>query len=247
MRPYAACVGLIVMAGCFFLVIAPDDWPGVGGSPFTNPLPTVVIDAGHGGKDEGCKSHGVLEKTLTLDVARRVESALHKLGYPTIMTRTDDRFVPLADRAAIANAVDGPAVFVSIHFNQGSGRDINGIETFYAQVKRPQPRDWTWVGLFSREPGLDNGETLAESVQSAVIAKTGARDRGIRARNLFVTRNTRVPAILTEGGFITNTMESHLLQEEFYANRLAQGIADGVEAWRESQPRRGPAPLAKTH
>ena len=245
MHPFTACVGLVVMLGCILLVIAPDDLPEPGVRSFSNSTPTVVIDPGHGGKDDGAKCRGVTEKSLTLDVALRVDRALHTLGYRTVMTRTDDRYVSLADRVAIADAVDSEAVFVSIHFNQGGGKDANGVETFYARTKTPVSRDWTWVGLFSRSGSLDNGENLAATVQTAIIDSTGARNRGIRARDLYVTRNTRIPAILIEGGFITNVMEAHLLRDETYANRLAQAIADGVDEWWQDQTRTHPSPLVK--
>jgi N-acetylmuramoyl-L-alanine amidase len=82
-------------------------------------------------------------------------------------------------------------------------------------------------------------------VQYAVISKTGARDRGIRARHLYVTRHTRIPAVLIEGGFITNTMESHLLNEDDYSNTLAEGIADGIGSWWRAQHKTTPLPLAQ--
>jgi N-acetylmuramoyl-L-alanine amidase len=235
--------------GCLVLVLVPDDLPLPEGLGLSEPKPasnadfTVVIDAGHGGRDEGAKCRGVLEKKLTLDIALRLERLLRERGYRTVLTRSDDRYLSLAERAAIANAARDPALFVSIHFNQGSGRDINGIETFYALHKTPPPADWTWVGLFSRSGELDHGEDLAAAVQGAVVEKTGARNRGIRARDLYVTRNTRIPAILTEGGFITNTMEAHLLQQEVYANRLAEGIADGLGTWQSAHPQRVPGSL----
>ena len=244
-RACVACVGLIVLAGCFALVIAPD---GQDEEPRTFPntfLPAVVIDAGHGGNDEGAKNRGVLEKTLTLDVALRLERVLNRRGFPTVQTRTEDVYVSLAERSHIANRIKGDAVFVSIHFNQGSGRDINGIETFYADVKVPLVNDWTWIGFFARPEPPDSGEELAAEVQYAVILKTGARDRGIRARHLYVTRHTRLPAILVEGGFISNKMESHLLNDEDYANNLAEGIADGIETWWRAQRKIAPAPLAR--
>ncbi len=247
MRAYVACVGLIVLVGCFTLVIAPDEPMEFGRTPVGLGLPTVVIDAGHGGNDEGAKCKGVLEKTLTLDMAFRVETALHKRGFPTLLTRIEDRYVSLGDRVAVANILEGSAVFISIHFNQGSGGGVNGIETFYATFKTPPARDWTWVGFFSHTKELDSGENLAADIQSAVIAKTGARDRGIRPRDLYVTRNSRVPAILIEGGFITNPMESQLLRNEDYADRLAEGIAEGVDEWVQGQPpppKIAPAPLA---
>ncbi|MEI6349886.1 MAG: N-acetylmuramoyl-L-alanine amidase [Verrucomicrobiota bacterium] len=243
MRAYVACVGLIVLAGCFALVIAPDE--ATMPSPFSSGPPTIVIDAGHGGNDEGAKWRGVLEKTLTLDIAFRVERVLNERGYRTVLTRTNDHYVALSERVAVANALSGPALFISVHFNQGSSGSINGIETFYADTKTPPPSNWTWVGLFSRPEQLDSGENLAADVQLAVVNKTGARNRGIRPRNLYVTRNTRVPAILIEGGFITNRMESQLLSGDEYANRLAEGIADGVETWIQSQPKHPTSILAK--
>ena len=239
-----ACVGIIVLAGCLTLVICPDPLEEERPFPAAR-LPAVVIDAGHGGKDEGAKSRGVLEKTLTLDVALRLERILNARGFSTVQTRTGDVFIPLAERAQIANRVKGPAVFVSIHFNQGSERESAGIETFYADNKNPLPSDWTWVGFFSRSEPLDTGEELASAVQYAAILKTGARDRGIRARHLYVTRHTRLPAVLVEGGFITNRMESHLLNEEHYAETLAAGIADGIEAWWRGQQKAVPPSLAQ--
>lgn len=244
-RNCLACVGLVVLAGCFTLIIAPDaDDEQDRTFPFMA-KPAVVIDAGHGGKDEGAKSRGVLEKDLTLNVALRLEKALNRRGFPTIQTRTEDVFLYLSERAAIANRVKGPAVFVSIHFNQGGGERDNGIETFYADNKVPPVTDWTWVGFFSRPEPLDSGEDLAAEVQYAVILKTGARDRGIRARHLYVTRHTRIPAILVEGGFISNKMESHLLNDDHYANGLAEGIAAGIEAWWKAHHKALPPSLAQ--
>ncbi|MCX6966971.1 MAG: N-acetylmuramoyl-L-alanine amidase [Verrucomicrobia bacterium] len=244
-RTGIACVGLIVLAGCLTLVICPDTQDEEAPILSAARLPIVVIDAGHGGKDEGAKCKGVLEKTLTLDVALRLERILNARGFSTVQTRTEDVFIPLSERAQIANRVQGDAVFVSIHFNQGSGREIAGIETFYADNKVPIASDWTWLGLFSNAEPLDMGENLAAEVQYAVILKTGARDRGIRARHLYVTRHTRLPAVLVEGGFITNRMESHLLNEEHYAETLAAGIADGIEAWCRSRQKTVPPTLAQ--
>lgn len=243
-RTSLACVGLIVLAGCFTLVVVPDDSPGFRHPVCANRYPTIVIDAGHGGNDEGAKCRGVLEKTLTLELAFDLETALHERGFPTVLTRTEDRYVALSERVAVANNLESPALFISLHFNQGNGQSISGIETFYAAFKTPPPsaKSWTWVGFFNGPEKVDSGETLAADVQSALVAKTGARDRGIRARNLYVTRNTRVPAILIEGGFLTNLMEETLLQNDDYRKTLAEGIADGVDAWRQSQPK--PPPLS---
>lgn len=239
-----ACVGLIVLVGCFTLVIAPEPEEGERSFP-SSVLPAVVIDAGHGGRDEGAKCRGVQEKTLTLEIALRLEQILNGRGFPTVQTRTTDVYVSLADRSDIANRIKGPAIFVSIHFNQGGDRGTTGVETFYAADKVPPPNDWTWVGLFSRSEPLDTGENLAAEVQYAVVLKTGARDRGIRARHLYVTRHTRIPAILVEGGFISNPMESHLLGDDDYASNLAEGIANGITEWCRTQHKPLPLPLAQ--
>jgi len=246
MKNSMACVGVIVLGGCLTLVIAPDSEEEDPPAFSNGRTPVVVIDAGHGGKDEGAKYKGVQEKMLTLDVALRLEQILHARGYLVVQTRTEDVFVPLPERAAIANSVKGPAIFVSIHFNQGSGRDIAGIETFYADNKVPLTDDWTWIGFFSQTEPFDSGEDLAAEVQYAVVLKTGARDRGIRARHLYVTRHTRLPAILVEGGFITNRMESHLLNDDDYADSLAAGIADGIETWWRAKNKARTPRLAST-
>lgn len=244
-QTFAACVGLVVLLGSFTLVIAPDTETENELTFPSSVLPVVVIDAGHGGKDEGAKCRGVLEKTVTLALALQLERELNHRGFPTVQTRTEDVFIPLSQRAAIANRINGPVVFVSIHFNQGGATDIAGIETFYADTKMPPVTDWTWIGFFSRPEPLDSGEELAAEVQLAMIFTTGARDRGIRARHLYVTRHTRMPAILIEGGFLTNRMESHLLNDEDYKNSLAKGIADGIQAWWRNKHKPAPLPLAR--
>lgn len=240
------CVGLVVLVGCFAVVIAPDpEDDGESRFPLSG-LPVVIIDAGHGGKDEGAKCRGVAEKNLTLDTAQRLEKELKARGFSTVQTRDGDVFVPLSQRAAVANRVHGPAIFVSIHFNQGSARDQAGIETFFADSKVPPFDTWTWAGFFNLpDLSLDMGEDLAARVQAAVVLQTGARNRGVRARHLYVTRHTRIPAILVEGGFITNRMESDLLKDGDYGKHIAAGIADGIEAWWRTRHPQAPLRLVQ--
>lgn len=246
MRENLACVGLIVLVGCFTLVISPDDLLRPPAPESEPGMPTIVIDPGHGGMDEGARSKGVVEKELTLEMAFRVEKELQKRGFATLMTRTEDRYVSLADRVAVANELEVPSVFISIHFNQGNTSRMNGVETFYALFKAPLSADWTWVGLFDTVQQQDfSDETLAAEVQGAVVAKTGARNRGALPRDLYVTRKTRVPAILIEGGFITSTKEKERLASDEYAEQLAQGIAEGVEKWYLARPKPNLAPLAE--
>ncbi len=91
----------------------------------------VVLDPGHGGDDSGAICGTVLEKDLTLDVARRAESLLRAAGFATVLTRENDRYVSLAERASLGNRTDH-SLFVSIHFNDGKRASASGIETYYA-------------------------------------------------------------------------------------------------------------------
>lgn len=240
-------VGVVFLLGTMMVIIAPD----VPQEPklFPRQQPLVIIDAGHGGKDDGAKARGLVEKGLTLDLAFRLEGILKKRGFQTLLTRVDDRFLPLRLRASIANAIPDPAIFVSLHFNRGRGRNTNGVETFYASRKRPSKEmgaeeRWKLAGIFSFSRQADHGEHLAADVQLGICAQTGARNRGIRGRSLHVTRETEVPAILIEGGFMSDPMEARLLMNPEYLNRLATGIADGIESWSRQEPRREmPPPL----
>lgn len=177
--------------------------PGSLASRFT----TVVIDAGHGGFDRGgVPGQRVAEKTVALDVAQRLERALDRQGYHTIMTRDQDVFVPLPQRVAIANSYRN-AIFVCIHFNAASRRGANGIETYY----------------YSSESA-----PLAASIHRNLVARTPTENRGVRRRGYYVLRKTRIPAVLVECGFLTNPLEAELAQTAGYRQKLANQIAAGI-------------------
>jgi N-acetylmuramoyl-L-alanine amidase len=226
------CVGLVVFLGCFTFIIVPDAQnpvPQPNSSRSGNALPTIIIDPGHGGNDEGAKNRSVREKDVALDVAIRVEQMLQSYNFPTVLTRRADIYVALADRVAIANRVED-SIFVSIHFNQAGAGSIGGVETFYADQKTPPEMDWTWVGFFSKPPvpPSDNGETLAGYIQASLVMKLNAANRGIKSRSLYVVRNTKGPAVLVEGGFISNALEAQLLTNADYRDRVAAGITEGI-------------------
>jgi N-acetylmuramoyl-L-alanine amidase len=209
--------------------LAPADHPPL---PASGP-PTVIIDPGHGGIDDGTKYFGLAEKDVTLDVAQRLERILKSVRVETVLTRRDDVYVSLPDRAEIANLVAGTnsnVIFVSIHFNQSAVESVDGIETYYADKKIPPPTDWTWIGFFDRpeDEELDRGENLAADIQSALVARMMETNRGIKSRSLFVTRHTRMPAVLVEGGFLSNKIENQSLRNDSYRERIAQGIATGI-------------------
>jgi N-acetylmuramoyl-L-alanine amidase len=232
------CVGIVVLGGCLTFLIAPDELPPLPGAHAGQGLPLVIIDAGHGGRDAGGRSNGIIEKEMTLDLANRTERLLKIAGFPTTMTRREDVYVSLEQRARIANESEH-ALFVSIHLNKDGASSSTGIESFYAKEKVPPGDDWTWVGFFSRNNDDENvalGEHLAGAVQACLATRTEARNRGIRARDLYVVRHTRVPAVLVEVGFMSNEFDAILLKSEDYRERIAMGIAEGIMTFQKSRP-----------
>lgn len=236
-RQFMPCVGLLVFLGCFTFIVVPDVEKPTGQPPVeqAGSLPTIVIDPGHGGNDEGARNHGLVEKQMTLDVAQRVERMLRSFNFPTVLTRRDDRYVSLADRVATANKIDN-SVFLSIHFNQSRDGSGNGVETFYADQKIPPDLDWTWIGFFSKPqpPVVDNGETLAGFIQTSLVTKLNGQNRGIKSRSLYVVRHTRCPAVLVEGGFISNLFEAQLLTNSDYRERLAAAMVEGILSYEKT-------------
>ena len=252
MRNAMPCVGLVVLAGCLTFIVAPDEGPTLESrlnSAFNPSFATVVIDPGHGGKDDGARGNGLKEKDLNLDLALRVEKLLGSFNFPTVLTRRDDTFLSLSERAAIANKIDN-AIFLSIHFNHSPDSAATGVETFYASEKVPPESAWTWIGFFSKpepSPG-DNGEDLAGYIQTSLVTRTDAMNRGIKARELYVVRHTRCPAVLVEGGFINNPLDARLIGNTEYRDRLAKAIAEGVMTYQKTRPPpvKPPEKLAQT-
>jgi N-acetylmuramoyl-L-alanine amidase len=197
----------------------------------------VVIDAGHGGQDSGTIKTGLVEKDLALDVAQRLERQLQGRGFVTFLTRADDTYVSLQDRAAIAN--NQPAsVFVSIHFDEAGRAAATGIETYYAvrRISFPE-RVASWLPFLQQaatQPPDVESQNLAGFIQEAVVAQTQAANRGTRQQQFFVVANVRHPAVLVEGGFLTNKEEALKLTNPDYREHMASGIADGIVNYRAS-------------
>lgn len=172
--------------------------------------PTIVVDAGHGGHDRGgMPGQRIPEKGYALDVSRRLEEVLRRSGFRTVMTRRGDYFVPLSDRCAIANRHPN-GVFVSIHFNGAPNFDASGIETYYYSGRQ--------------------SAALASAIQQRVVRATGSPNRWVRSRGLHVLRNTRIPAVLCELGFLTNRGESSRIASAAYRQRLAETIAAAIRS-----------------
>lgn len=173
---------------------------------------TVVIDAGHGGQDNGGVWGQVYEKHLALDTAARLEANLKRMGYKTVMLRRGDYFLTLPQRVSMSNRYKN-AIFVSIHYNYTWKQQVSGLETFY----------------YSSE-----GQRLAQCVQSNLVGRTHTVDRNAKFARYYVLRNSTLPAILVEGGFVTNESERNLMKSGGFREAIARSVADGIQRYRHS-------------
>src|SRR5213083_3250658 len=198
---------------------------------------TVVLDPGHGGHDKGQVSRYGAEKDFALDVARTLRPLLQAKGLRVIMTREGDYFVPLEVRAQIANAARN-SVFVSIHFN-ASGDDPNatGFEIFsFTPRGAPSTSDNAVRSTsFSMQPGSEvdaQSMALSACIYHSLIGHIPEYDRGIKRARFAVLRLTKVPAVLIEGGFLTERGESKLISNKDWRAKLAAAIGVGIENYR---------------
>src|SRR5256885_1637902 len=167
----------------------------------------VVVDGGHGGKDNGAfRRFGGAEKNATLDVATRLAAKLRESQFRVVMTRSSDVFIPLDDRASISNRQSN-AVFVSVHFNDSGRRGIRGFETYYhSPVARP----------------------LAYRIQQHLMTLSGAVNRGVKTANFRVLRKAEYPAVLVECGFLSNRKEGAAARSASRRDDLADKIAEAI-------------------
>jgi N-acetylmuramoyl-L-alanine amidase len=177
------------------------------GKDTSHTFTTVVVDAGHGGKDSGAyRRYGGAEKVATLDVAKRLDRKLRESQIQTVMTRSSDVFISLDERVAIENRQRN-AIFVSIHFNDSRRRVIKGFETYYHTA-------------YARE--------LADRIQSKLLKIPGARNRGVHVANFHVLRLATYPAVLVECGFLSNRSEGGEARSAEYRELLADRIAEAI-------------------
>ena len=174
----------------------------------------VFIDAGHGGTDPGALGYGYRESDLNLQVAKKVESKLKSKGIDVKMSRNSDIFYSLSERAEMANDY-GADAFVSIHQNSAEAKSANGIETYYNRKK-------------------EEDRPLSNDIQKQVISQTGANNRGVKNAEFTVLVKSEMISALVECGFITNESEVKKLSDPSYQDKLATGIADGIEEYLKS-------------
>jgi N-acetylmuramoyl-L-alanine amidase len=228
---------------------------------------TVVLDAGHGGGDHGAAGPaGLLEKDLVLDVADRVAERLRASGLTVILTRSTDDFVALEERTRLANEA-GADLFVSIHANASRFRGVRGIETFFASsdatdeaarelantenqafgtaaasLAKDDPLLAILGDLLANEH-LSDSQEFARTAQQRLAQAEASRSRGVKQAPFVVLMGVRMPAVLVELGFLTNSGEERALNSNRERDRLAQGLAEAVAEFRVRQNKRlGVAP-----
>jgi N-acetylmuramoyl-L-alanine amidase len=173
----------------------------------TKTFKTVVVDAGHGGKDNGAfRRYGGAEKIATLDVAKRLERKLRESQLKTVMTRSSDVFIPLDERVDIENSQKN-SIFVSIHFNDSRRRGIHGFETYY---------------------NASNSRELADQIQNKLLTIERSANRGVHFANFRVLRLAKYPAVLVECGFLSNRREGGGARDSEFRELLADKIAEAI-------------------
>jgi N-acetylmuramoyl-L-alanine amidase len=202
--------------------------------PDVGKVQTVVLDPGHGGHDKGQVSRYGAEKDFALDVARKLRPILQAKGLRVIMTREGDYFVPLEVRAKIANAARN-SIFVSIHFNAtNDDPNATGFEIFsFTPRGAPSTSDGSaTASSVNMQPGSSvDAQSLALSacIYHSLLGQLREYDRGIKRARFAVLRLTKVPAVLIEGGFLTERGESKLISNKDWRAKMAGAIGMGIE------------------
>ena len=223
-------------------LVRPHRVPNVGN------VDTVVLDPGHGGHDRGAGCRYGSEKDFALDVARKLRLLLQAKGLRVIMTREGDYFVPLDVRAQIANAARN-SIFVSIHFNAANDDpEATGFEIF-SFTPRGAPstnENGATPTSVSVQPGtvVDNQSlALSACIYHSLLGHIPEYDRGIKRARFAVLRQTKVPAVLIEGGFLTERGESQLIAKQDWRAKVAAAIGVGIENYRALAVKKEPPTL----
>ena len=220
----------------------------------------VIVDAGHGGYDPGAIGRrGLREKTVALDIAKRLKSELEAQGIDVVMTRKDDTFISLHRRTYLANQADAD-FFVSVHCNASRSRGVNGFEVYHLRptaetvsqtagdiddtlleeeaVYHPDSTNlravlWDMVHAEDRVESVE----LARTVAWAMNDRLPTPNRGVKGARFYVLNGVRMPAVLVEVGFISNVAEEERLRSRDYRQQIAEAIAAGILAYKAQYER----------
>jgi N-acetylmuramoyl-L-alanine amidase len=222
----------------------------------------IVIDPGHGGKDPGAVGRtGLEEKGITLKVSRLLADRLSKeTGASVVMTRSDDVYIPLEERTAIANTRSAD-LFVSIHVNASPNRDASGVETYFLDVAHDKRSievaamenqtttkaagDLQFIlNDLIRTANRNDSSRLAEAIQSALVGELrkgydNVNSYGVKGAPFYVLVRTNMPSVLVEISFISNAMEEKRLKDDAYLDSVVEGIAQGVLLFINGNPAGG--------
>ncbi len=217
----------------------------------------IVLDPGHGGKDPGAIGvGGIAEKDIVLAVAKKLERKLkQEMGVEVVLTRRDDRFIPLEDRTAIANA-EGADLFVSLHMNASPNGEAKGLETYYLDntndegslrlaarenvTSRRNVSDLQFIlSDMTQNMKLEDSITLAHHLQHSLVDGMSTRladvkDLGVKKALFYVLVGARMPSVLVEMFFITNKTEGRAMSQETYQNAVVDALYDGILKYKES-------------
>jgi N-acetylmuramoyl-L-alanine amidase len=217
----------------------------------------IVIDAGHGGHDEGTTGpNGILEKDVVLDVALRLSKIVQaRMGADVVLTRSDDTFIPLSERTEIANQQKAD-LFLSIHANSSPAREVAGTETFFLNFTNST----TTMAVAARENAgseksvgelqdlvrkitlndkIAESETFAQDIESALATQAGksnpvAKDRGVKRAPFVVLIGAGMPSVLAEIGFLTNVKDESNLGKPDYRQKVAEALYKGLSQYAQS-------------
>jgi N-acetylmuramoyl-L-alanine amidase len=227
----------------------------------------VVLDPGHGGADPGAVGKGLREKDVCLDVAKRLAATLNKVpGYRAVISRQDDRRVPLAERMRFAER-EGADLFVSIHVNAARSSRASGAEVFFLSIGAATDRAAAELARLENEADPDfvvqedaglkglpfavdlrqsdtllRSSRIAEAVLDVLTARSLAESRGVKQAGFAVLKSFQVPSILVETGFISSPAERRKLKSPDHRQRLAEALAAGVRRYFDRFAPARPAP-----
>jgi len=199
---------------------------------------SIVLDPGHGGKDPGNYVGRQQEKKYTLLLAKEVAELLNKAGLKATLTRSGDSFLKLPERPEAARR-RGADLFVSLHFNScegQSGASVKGIEVYCmtpAHTSSTNSRgEGAETGAYPGNRFDSKNALLGYQIQKALLKNLPVEDRGLRRARYEVLRSAEMPAVLIEGGFMTNPAEGRKIYDSGYRRQMAQAIVEGVKAYK---------------
>jgi len=224
--------------------------PGAPKSATRHTIDTVVIDPGHGGKDPGAVGrYNLKEKEIVLDIAKRLKRELESVGIKVILTRERDVFIPLGKRADIANRMEAD-FFISVHANAFRSRRVKGFEAYYLSEATDdsaralaaaenasleyeegsfyKPTECIDVWGLKLDENRRESRELASSICGTVSSRLAVKNRNVKSARFYVLKHARMPAVLVEVGFISNTDDASSLKSPYYRKKLAESIGEGV-------------------